>query len=364
MESKRTPIYEEHVALGGKMVDFCGYALPVQYSGIIEEHLAVRNAAGVFDVSHMGRILIEGPNAAAFVQRITTNDISEMKQGQVKYSFICNENGGIMDDVLIYARAKDRFLMVVNAVNTQKILAHMEKNAVAGAKVEDITEQTAQIALQGPKSVEIAQKLCEAEELPEKYYTFQEDVVFCGVTCMVSRTGYTGEDGFEIYCPAEDGGRIFSTLLKSVQQEGILPCGLGCRDTLRFEAGMPLYGHELSEEVTPFEAGLGVFVRPLQGTFIGKDALDAHVAGGVSRKRIGLKMIGKGIARQGYHVYVSGGVPCGVVTSGSMCPSLGGNYAMALINVAYLDDAEFTVEIRGKQVAAEKVALPFYKRQK
>ena len=318
MESKRTPIYEEHVALGGKMVDFCGYALPVQYSGIIEEHMAVRSAAGIFDVSHMGRIRIDGPNAAAFVQRISTNDISEMKPNAIKYSLICNENGGVMDDVLIYCREKDSYWVVVNAVNTQKILGHMENHAIPGAKVEDYTERTAQIALQGPKALEIAQKLCEAEELPKKYYTFQEEVVFCGVKCMVSRTGYTGEDGFEIYCDAEDGARIFSTLLKAGQEAGIRPCGLGCRDTLRFEAGMPLYGHELSEDITPFEAGLGIFVRPLQGTFIGKEALDAHVAEGVSRKRIGLKMVDKGIARQDYHVYASGDVPCGVVTSGSM----------------------------------------------
>lgn len=351
-----TPLYGEHVALSGKMVAFCGYELPVQYAGVLEEHRAVRERAGLFDVSHMGRFSVKGPNAQAFVQLMTTNDISEMQDGRCKYSLLCNENGGVIDDILIYKAAEDHYFLVVNAVNMQKILDHLNAHLVPGVKLENLTFDTAQMAIQGPAAKTILGPL--AAELPDKYYSFVRTAV-CQVPCMLSRTGYTGEDGYELYCRAADAPQLWHALLGA----GAVPCGLGARDTLRMEAGMPLYGHELSETITPFEAGLGMFVRPLQGKFVGSEALGKQVYEGVMRKRIGLRMTGRGIPREGYVVYADG-VPCGVVTSGGHCPTLGENCAMALVNVAFLekDVQQFAVEIRGKQVPCEQVPLPFYRR--
>lgn len=360
MSLLHTPLYEEHVALFGKLAAFCGYELPAQYAGVLEEHRAVRERAGLFDISHMGRFSLTGPNAQAFVQMLTTNDVSEMQDGQCKYSLVCNENGGVMDDTLVYKEHVDHYFLVVNAANGQKIFDHLNAHLVAGVKLENLTPQTAQMAIQGPSAHAIMAPL--AAELPCQYYSFVCTELL-GAPCYLSRTGYTGEDGYEIYCRAEDAPRLWRGLLSAGTAQGLVPCGLGARDSLRMEAGMPLYGHELSETITPFEAGLGVFVRPLQGKFIGSEALDKQVYEGVMRKRLGLRMTGCGIPHEGCVVYADG-VPCGVVTSGGQCPTIGENCAMAMINVAFLekDVQQFAIEIDGTQQPCEQVPLPFYKR--
>lgn len=357
MDAKHTPLYDTHVAHGGKMTEFCGYMLPVQYAGIITEHEAVRKQAGLFDVSHMGRLELSGMNAAALLQRLTTNDISEMKPGRIRYSFMCNEGGGVKDDILIYCMGDGAYRLVVNASNHEKIVEHIHAHMVPGVTFFDRTDQTGHIALQGPMAQQLIATVCDVAELPTAYYTFADNVAVAGCACFVSRNGYTGEDGYEIICAADDTPAVYEALLGA---GAVQPCGLGCRDTLRFEAGMPLYGHELNEDITPFEAGLGMFVRPVQGPFVGKEALEQQIAEGVARKRIGLVMLDRGIPRQGFDVYCNGAL-AGIVTSGSYCPSLEQNCAMALVDTKYVGEKEFEIEIRGKRLDCEAHKLPFYK---
>ncbi len=357
----KTPLYDCHVALGGKMVAFGGYSLPVQYpTGVIAEHMAVRKQAGLFDVSHMAELVLKGPDALANAQMLLTNDLSDMADGQVRYSPMCNERGGVVDDMVVYRFHDDCYMMVVNAANHQKDADWVRAHLSGDVQFEDISDQVAQIALQGPQSEAILTKLCPVENHPAKYYTFTNNVEVAGCTCLLSRTGYTGEDGFELYCAPKDAVKLWNALLEAGKENGLIPCGLGARDTLRLEAGMPLYGHEMTDDITPKQTGLGIFVKMDKADFIGKKAMEEM--GTPSVKRCGLKMIGRGIARENCPVY-AGDKLIGHTTSGTHCPYLGGAYAMAIVEKEPAPlGAQVEVEIRGKRVAAEVVKSQFYKR--
>ncbi|GAV24500.1 aminomethyltransferase [Carboxydothermus islandicus] len=356
---KRTPLYEEHVKLGAKMVPFGGWEMPVQYTGILEEHMAVRTDVGMFDVSHMGEIEITGKRAEQFVNYLITNDVSRLNFGDVIYTTMCYPDGGTVDDLLAYKYSTERYLLVVNAANKDKDLAHILRYRWDDVTVNDLSDETAEIALQGPRAQEILQKLTAFDLNQIKYFGFAE-IEVAGVPCLVSRTGYTGEDGFEIYFAPNLATKIWSELLNL----GVKPAGLGARDTLRFEACLPLYGHELSAEITPLEAGLGWAVKFNKEDFIGKEALLAQKNAGLKRKIVGLEMIGAGIPRQGYEiVFNQRGV--GFVTSGTFAPYLKKNLAMAMVELEAAEiGTEVDVIIRGKGVRARVISRPFYKRGK
>ncbi len=358
---KKTPLYECHLQAGGKIVPFAGYLLPVQYeTGVISEHMAVRTAAGLFDVSHMGEVTLDGEDALLNVQRLVTNDCSRMVDGQVKYSPMCNEEGGVVDDLLVYRKAVDSYLIVINAANRDKDVQWMKNHLTGRVKFQDISEEVAQLALQGPRSKEILLKLVGEEQLPVKYYSFTENVSVAGMNCLVSKTGYTGEDGYELYCSNRDAAKLWTVLLEAGQEQGLIPCGLGARDTLRLEAAMPLYGHEMDDTITPLETGLGFAVKLEKEDFIGKSGILAK--GTPHRTRVGLNITGRGIAREQCPVY-HGDQLIGATTSGTHCPYLGRPVAMALIDVSYSNlGTEVEVEVRGRRIPAEITTLPFYKR--
>lgn len=358
---KKTPLYECHVAANGKIVPFAGYMLPVQYeAGVIAEHMAVREKAGLFDVSHMAEMLLCGKDAEANVQMIVTNECTNMVDGQVKYTTMCYENGTVVDDLLVYKVDLTHFLLVVNAANHEKDAAWISSHLTGEVTFEDISENVAQVALQGPESLKIISKIANAEDLPQKYYTFVPRVKIAGCECLVSRTGYTGEFGYEIYCAPKDAAHIWDELLKNGKENGLIPCGLGCRDTLRFEAGMPLYGHEMDDTITPKEAGLNFAVKMKKLDFIGKKALEEK--GDVTRKMCGLKITGRGIAREHQEVFV-GDKKVGTTCSGTHCPFLGGAYATALLDLPHNEiGTKVLVDVRGKKIEAEVIATPFYKK--
>lgn len=357
---KKTPLYETHVQSGGKIVPFAGYLLPVQYSSITAEHMAVRTQAGLFDVSHMGEITLEGEDALATVQQLVTNNCDGMYDGQVRYSPMCNPNGGVIDDLLVYRRSENSYLLVVNAANREKDAAWIESHLIGGTRFNDISDSVAQIALQGPKSHEILTQIADDEQLPKKYYSFREHVSVAGIDCLVSKTGYTGESGYELYTANENAAKLWDALIGVGESFGLIPCGLGARDTLRLEASMPLYGHEMNDEISPLETGLGFFVKLDKDDFIGKSAILER--GEPKIKRVGLELTGRGIARDGDAVF-SGGVRVGTVSSGTMCPYLKKAVAMALVQTDSLnigDEAE--IEVRGRRIAAKVIPLPFYKK--
>lgn len=358
---RKTPLYDCHVALNGKIVPFAGYLLPVQYpTGVIAEHMAVRQHAGMFDVSHMGELVLSGKDALDNVQMLLTNDFRDMEAGQVRYSPMCNDNGGVVDDLIVYCIRKDCFLLVVNAANHEKDAAWITSHLSGDVKFDDLSDQIAQIALQGPESETILAKLCKSEEIPAKYYTFTQEMMVAGHKCLVSRTGYTGEDGFELYCSSEDAVSLWNAVLEAGKENGLIPCGLGARDTLRLEAGMPLYGHEMDDEITPKQSGLGIFVKMDKEDFIGKKAMEEMETPTI--KRCGLKITGRGIARENCPVYV-GEKQIGHTTSGTHCPFLGSAYAMAIVEKEPAPlGSTVEVEIRGKRVPAEVVKVQFYKR--
>lgn len=359
---KKTPLYEAHVKLGGKIVPFAGYLLPVQYgTGVIAEHLAVRNGAGLFDVSHMGEIRLQGRDALANVQNLVTNDCAKMHIGQVKYSPMCYEDGGVVDDLLVYKEKEDSYLLVVNASNRRKDAQFIREHLFGEVCMEDISDDIAQIAIQGPAAEGILLKLCKGEELPAKYYTFRENVMIGNIPALVSRTGYTGEPGFELYVKAEEGISLWELLLEYGREEGLIPCGLGARDTLRLEAAMPLYGHEMDETITPLETGLSFAVKLNKDNFIGKQGIIDR--GEPARKRMGLRITGRGIARENCPVY-SGEELIGYTTSGTHLPYLGYPAAMAIVRKDFNTEELLTVEIRGKRVEASEVRLPFYNNTK
>ena len=355
----KTPLYEKHVVLGGKMVPFAGYSMPVQYpTGVITEHMAVRTACGLFDVSHMGEITCKGTDALKNLNHMMTNSFDTMTDGRARYSPMCNDNGGVIDDLIVYKKADNDYLIVVNAANRQKDFAWIEDHVSGDCAVEDISDTVGQIALQGPKAEEILSKIVKTEEIPVKNYTAVFDADVQGFNCLVSRTGYTGEDGFEIYCKAEDAPAIWDLLLEKGADEGLIPCGLGARDTLRMEAAMPLYGHEMDDTVTPLETGLGFAVKMDKEEFIGKSGME----GEPQRTRIGLKVTGRGIIREAQAVYKDG-EQIGNTTSGTHCPYMGYPVAMALVKAGVTDLGDtVSVDVRGRMVEAEVVALPFYKK--
>lgn len=356
---KKTPLYEEHLACKGKIVPFGGYLLPVEYpTGVITEHMAVRETCGLFDVSHMGEIILSGPGALASLNHLLTNDYTKMDVGRVRYSPMCNAQGGVVDDLIVYKVAEDVYFIVVNAANCEKDDAHMRANLLPDTKMENISASVAQVALQGPKSREILAKLIAEDLIPEKYYSFTREAMVGGIRCLISRTGYTGSWGYELYCAAEEGPALWNLLLETGKEEGIIPCGLGARDTLRLEAGMPLYGHEMDDTVSPLETGLGFSVKMNKKEFIGKEAIEAM--GEPRRMRIGLKVTGRGIIREHQPVF-QGEAQIGMTTSGTFCPYLKSACAMALVEngCVKLGDA-VEVEVRGRRVAAEVVEYPFY----
>lgn len=356
--SHKTALYDRHIALGGKMVDFAGFSLPVQYSGIMEEHRAVRTAAGIFDVSHMGEFVIKGERAEDALNALLTNDIRGMRDGRVRYSLLPNERGGAVDDVLVYRERRDKFWLVVNGANVAKD-AEWIRGRLSDAEFYDRSDDVSQVAVQGPAAEKILSRLADAESIPSEYYTFIPDVSLQGIDVCISRTGYTGEDGFEIYCMNAVAEQVYDMLYDAGRDCGLLPCGLGARDTLRLEAGMPLYGHELGEDIPVNETGLGFAVRTDKGNFVGREAILARRQ---EYARTGARVKGKGIVRENCPVYC-GAEQVGYATSGTHSPTLGYGICMLRIKRAYAG-AELEADVRGRRVALEAVPLPFYRRQR
>ncbi|MEG0854064.1 MAG: glycine cleavage system aminomethyltransferase GcvT [Angelakisella sp.] len=354
---KKTPLYQKHLDSEGRIVPFAGYLLPVQYpTGVIAEHMAVREKAGIFDVSHMGEAIIEGPDALKNLNYILTNSFDSMAIGACRYSLMLYENGGQVDDLIVYRMGETKFFLVLNASNTEKDIAWLREHLTGEVTLTDLSDCTAQIALQGPLSKEIITKLCDAAELPTKYYSFTEKMKVAGVDCLVSRTGYTGEFGYELYMAPADAEKVWDALLSA----GALPAGLGCRDTLRLEAAMPLYGHELGEDISPLAAGLGFAIKMEKDDFIGKAALLA--AGEPKQVRVGLKVTGRGVIRE-HETILRDGKEIGTTTSGTHCPYLGVGCAMAYIDKEHSAvGTPVEVLVRGRAITAEIVPLPFYKR--
>lgn len=363
---KRTPLFHAYETFGAKTIDFGGWELPVQFSSIKEEHEAVRTKAGLFDVSHMGEVDVKGQDALRFLQRLLTNDVSKLTDGKALYTAMCYEDGGTVDDLLVYQKEKNHYLLVINASNIDKdvdwLLKHQEKDDVL---IKNISDQTALLALQGPLAADIIKEVAGKEVTSLKPFTFLSKAEVANKEVLVSRTGYTGEDGFEIYCQSEDAVHLWSALLEAGQPKGLIPCGLGARDTLRFEARLPLYGQELTKDISPLEGGIGFAVKTdKEADFIGKAALKKQKEEGLKRKLVGIEMIDKGIPRTDYPVF-SGEKQVGIVTTGTQSPTLKKNVGLALIETSVAElGAEVEVQVRKKRLKAKIVATPFYKRAK
>jgi aminomethyltransferase len=365
---KKTPLNEAHLALGGKMVDFGGWDMPVQYTaGVIEEHMRTRTACGLFDVSHMGEIWVEGHDAIEFVNRLTTNDVTKLVDGQAQYSAFTNEKGGVVDDLLVYRFNEDKLLLVVNAGTTDKdwewITSHNKDENVT---LTNASADYCQIAIQGPDAFSILQHLTETDLGGIKYYHFVMGYVD-GVESIISRTGYTGEDGFEVYANEKYARQLWDKMLEVGNfgnADGILPCGLAARNTLRLEAGLSLYGHELGDDITPYEANLGWITKLQKGDFVGREALAEQKEKGITRRLVGFEMKDRGIARDEFDVYIDG-QKAGHVTSGSPAPFIKKNIGFAFVPVEFANvGQELNIDVRGKQLLAEIVPTPFYKREK
>lgn len=357
----RTPCYDWHVAHNGRMVEFGGWEMPVQYSSIVPEHHAVRRAAGLFDIAHMGRLRFRGPDAANLLRHLVTNDVHRLEVGQIQYALVANESGGILDDVLVY-RFPDFHLLVVNASNRLKILNWIEQHRAGfNATIEDLTVPQFMLAFQGPKAEKLLQPLAGTDLSKIAYYHAAQTTVM-NQPAIVSRTGYTGEDGFEVIIAAEHAVALWDSLMSRGSGEGVLPAGLGCRDTLRLEAAMPLYGHELNEQIDPFTAGLAFGVKFDSGDFIGRQSLIAKKADTNRPRRVGIELATKRIAREGAQLF-AGDAQIGHVTSGTFSPTLEKSIAMAYVAPAHAAvGTTLHVDIRGQREAAQVVKLPFYKR--
>jgi len=360
---KATPLNAVHRRMGAKMVDFGGWDMPVQYSGILDEHQAVRKNAGLFDVSHMGEIEISGPDAFALTDSVTTNAVANLKTGQAQYSGLLYEHGGFVDDILVHKVADDHYFLCVNASNQDKDYEHIAAQNRHSAKVEFASPRYAQLAIQGPKALATLQKLTRTDLASIGYYHFVDDAV-SGATARIARSGYTGEDGFEIYIAPEQAERIWNEILDAGREFGIKPCGLGARNTLRLEAKMALYGHEIHASMTPYEADLGWIVKMNKGDFTGKAALAKQKERGIARKLVGFEMTGRGIGRDGYEVYL-GGEAAGWVTSGGPSPTLNKNIGLCYLPVGRAKPGErIEIMIRNQPVEAITAPTPFYKRAK
>jgi aminomethyltransferase len=357
----RTPLYEAHLAAGARMVEFAGWDMPVQYKGVLEEHAAVRESVGIFDVSHMGEVTIEGPRALECAQRLVTNDLSKCTDGQAQYSALCNEKGGVIDDIIVYRFSAQRLFICVNASGREKDFEWMKAHALDGARVEQHSDDWAQIAIQGPKAPALVDSLCEPRVLDLAYYHFREATVAGIRGCIVARTGYTGEDGFEVFAPPGSARKLWDALAA----RDAVPCGLGARDSLRLEVAYRLYGNDMDEEHTPLEAGLGWIVKlDKAGGFVGSEALIRQKKEGLQRRLAGFKLTGKGIARHGYPV-LKDGRRVGEVTSGTMSPILKEPIGLAYLPAALSKEgSSFDIEIRGKPVPAAVVKTPFVEKIK
>ena len=359
---KRTPLYDSHISIGARMVDFAGWEMPVQYSSHVNEHMAVREAAGLFDVSHMGKIEIRGSDALIFTQRITSNDVSKLEDNQVQYSTLLNDDAGILDDLLVYRLNHEYFMLVVNAGTTVSDFEWI-RNQVgpANAEVHNTSSAFALLALQGPQAEAVLQPLTDhmLDRIP---YYWSQRVHIDGIECHVSRTGYTGEDGFEIACYAVDARRLWNRLLITGSDRGLIPCGLAARNTLRLEAAYRLYGHDMDETTTPLEAGLGWVVKLAKGDFIGRETLVKQKEEGLKRKLVGFEVLDRAPARDGYPILL-GDEQVGTVTSGSPAPYLKKNIGLAYISAEHSSvGTELSVGIRGRNVPCRIVETPFYKR--
>jgi len=361
---RRTALYDEHVKLGARLVPFAGFEMPVQYAGILKEHDAVRHRAGLFDLSHMGQFFLEGPNVAHWADTLTINAVSTMKPMQARYNIFCNPEGGAHDDTIFYRLLDDRWMLVVNGANADKMWDHLNANLAEGVRLDSFHGRNALIAIQGPKSISLLQPHVDVDLDAMKYYFCAEGNVY-GRPAIIARTGYTGEDGFELFVFGEHAPEIWRNLLRDEAANGLEPCGLGARDVLRLEAGMPLYGHELTEEITPVQAGQQWAIKASKPEFIGRNAIVEQMERDEYPRIVGFVMSGRAPAREGYKVFL-GDREVGEVRSGSMAPSVEGkNIGTALVaKDAATEGTKLAVEIRGTKHEATVVALPFYKRAK
>ena len=356
---KKTALYDIHKNAGAKLVEFAGFEMPIQYESIIEEHKRVRTTVGVFDVSHMGEFLVRGEDAEKFLNQITVNNVPALKPGKAQYTLMCYPDAGIVDDLLIY-RFEDHFMTVVNASNIQKDWDWMQENLLPDAAMENISDETTLLAVQGPDSEKLLQKISAPDLSEIKFYNFVEAEV-AGREVILSRTGYTGEPGFEIYADAQDSEHLWHTIFEAGKEYSVEPIGLGARDTLRLEAGLCLYGNDLTEHTNPIEAGLGWVVKPESGDFIGKDIIVAEEESGPQRKRVGFELLDRGIPRHGYDIIFSGR-KIGEVTSGNQSPMLDKGIGMGYVSEEFSNPGTtFNVKIRTKEIPAKVVKLPFYK---
>lgn len=363
---KRTPLYNRHLAAGARMIEFGGWEMPVQYTGVIEEHRATRRAAGLFDICHMGEIMVTGPGAFELLQKVMSRDLAPQKSGKMRLSVMTNPEGGIIDDLTVYKFSDERFMVVTNAVTKQKdfewILENKGALGIANVSLEDITEKTGKLDLQGPESQSILQRIVKCNLTDIKYYGFLESEL-AGFPVLISRSGYTGEDGFEIYMDSSLAEKAWDTILEEGGPSGLKPVGLGARDTLRLEAGLMLYGNEMDETVTPLEVAYS-WVPNLEKDFIGRDTLKRQKEAGLTKKLVGFEMVDRGIARHGYKI-VDDGNEIGIVTSGSMTPTLNKAVGMGFVPIKYLEPGtDIFISIRENTARARVVTLPFYKRAK
>lgn len=357
---KNTSLYETHVRLGAKMVPFAGFNMPASYAGIKAEHQAVREALGMFDVSHMGEFLVKGENALEFLQYVTTNDVAKLEDGKVQYSCMPNGEGGIVDDLLVYRMHAEKYLLVVNASNMEKDWNWLQKQNKWGVQMEDLSDNLSLLAVQGPKAVAALQSLTDVDLSAITYYSFQTGN-FAGIEdVIISATGYTGAGGFELYIPNADASKVWEAVMQAGAPYGIMPCGLGCRDTLRLEMGYCLYGNDINDSTSPLEAGLG-WITKFTKDFIDADKLQAQKAAGLQRKLVGFEMLERGIPRQHYSLHNETGELIGEVTSGSESPSTGKLIGMGYVATEHSKvGSAIWVDIRGKKLKAAVVKLPFY----
>lgn len=366
-EPKRTPLADRHVELGARMIDFSGWYMPVQYTGIVDEHNAVRNAAGLFDLGHMGQVDVTGPDALAYLQYVTTNDVSRLGPGDAQYSMLLYPHGGVVDDIIVYRRPSGPgYFVVINAANIDKdvswLVEQAEQRSDLDVSVEHVSDEYGMIALQGPNAAAIAAELSSVDLSDMDNFSCR-DTTIAGTPCLAARTGYTGEDGWEFYCPIDQTVALWDALMDAGSSRGLQPIGLGARDTLRLEARMPLYGNEISDTINPLEAGLGWVVKLKKGDFIGQEALAAAREAGVQRRTVGFKLVERGgVPRSHFDVLVDG-ESVGFVTSGTASPTLGENIGLAVIDREFAGVGKpLEIAIRNRNVRAEQVKLPFYSR--
>ncbi|MGG3662420.1 glycine cleavage system aminomethyltransferase GcvT [Bacillus gobiensis] len=362
---KRTSLFEKYIKYGAKVIDFGGWELPIQFSSILEEHEAVRKEAGLFDVSHMGEVLVEGKGAESYINHLVTNDVTKLSINQAQYTAMCYPDGGTVDDLVVYKLANEKYLLVINAANIEKDYEWMELHLRGDVTLHNISSDIAQLALQGPKAEGILQKLTATDLTEIGFFRFAQHTNLNGITdVLISRTGYTGEDGFELYLAADKAEALWENLLEAGKEDGLKPCGLGARDTLRFEVRLALYGQELTNEISPLEAGIGFAVKTnKESHFIGKDILTAQKEEGLKRKLVGIEVTGRGIPRHGYKVFSADEEEIGFITSGTHSPSLKKNLGLAIISAEHAEvGTQLKVEVRNKKIDAIVVKAPFYKK--